>query len=134
MNKKIKQMKENEISYIIRGIVFKIHKELGPGLFESVYEEVLYYELKKAGLKVERQKEIPIIWDNIKMDKGFRADLIVENKVIVEIKSVEILAKVHFKQLATYVKLTGLKLGLLINFFEDNISKGIKRYINGMLD
>ena len=127
-------MKENEISYIIRGIVFKIHKELGPGLFESVYEEVLYYELKKAGLKVERQKEIPIIWDNIKMDKGFRADLIVENKVIVEIKSVEILAKVHFKQLATYVKLTGLKLGLLINFFEDNISKGIKRYINGMLD
>ncbi len=127
-------MKENEISYKIRGIVFKIHKELGPGLFESVYEEVLYYELKKAGLKVERQKVVPIIWDNFEMDKGFRADLIVEAKVIVEIKSVETLVKVHFKQLATYVKLTGLKLGLLINFFEDDIREGIKRYINGKLD
>ncbi len=127
-------MKENDISYIIRGIVFKIHKKLGPGLFESVYEEVLYYELKKARLKVERQKVVPIIWDNLKMDKGFRADLIVENKVIIEIKSVETLAKVHYKQLATYVKLTGLKLGLLINFFEDNISEGIIRYINGKLD
>lgn len=127
-------MKENEISYKIRGIVYKIHKELGPGLFESVYEEVLYYELKKDGLKVERQKVVPIIWDNFEMDKGFRADLIVEDKVIVEIKSVETLVKVHFKQLATYVKLTGLKLGLLINFFEDDIKEGIKRYINGKLD
>ena len=127
-------MKENDISYIIRGIAFNIHKKLGPGLFESVYEEILYYELKKAGLKVERQKDVPVIWDNLKMDKGFRADLIVEDKVIIEIKSIERLAKVHYKQLATYVKLTGLKLGLLINFFEDNISDGIKRYINGKLD
>lgn len=127
-------MKENDISYIIRGIAFNIHKKLGPGLFESVYEEILYYELKKAGLKVERQKDVPVIWDNLKMDKGFRADLIVEDKVIIEIKSIERLAKVHYKQLATYVKLTGLKLGLLINFFEDNISEGIKRYINGKLD
>lgn len=127
-------MKENDISYIIRGIAFNIHKKLGPGLFESVYEEILYYELKKAGLKVERQKDVSVIWDNLKMDKGFRADLIVEDKVIIEIKSIERLAKVHYKQLATYVKLTGLKLGLLINFFEDNISDGIKRYINGKLD
>lgn len=127
-------MKENDISYIIRGIAFNIHKKLGPGLFESVYEEILYYELIKAELKVERQKDVPVIWDNLKMDKGFRADLIVEDKVIIEIKSVERLAKVHYKQLATYVKLTGLKLGLLINFFEDNISEGIKRYINGKLD
>ena len=127
-------MKENDISYKIRGIAFKIHKELGPGLFESVYEEVMYYELKKAGLNVERQKVIPIYWDGEKMKKGFRADLIVEHKVIIEIKSVEIISKVYYKQIATYVKLTGLKLGLLINFFEDDISHGIKRYINGMLD
>jgi GxxExxY protein len=86
-------MNENDISYKIRGVVFKIHKELGPGLFESVYEEVSEYELNKIGLKVERQKAIPVIWDNIKMDKGFRADLIVEQRVIIEIKSVELLAK-----------------------------------------
>jgi len=127
-------MKENDISYKIRGIAFKIHKELGPGLFESVYEEVMYYELKKAGLKVERQKVIPIYWDGKKMEKGFRADLIIENKVIIEIKSVETISKVYYKQIATYVKLTGLKLGLLINFFEDDISHGIKRYINGILN
>ncbi len=127
-------MKENDISYKIRGIAFKIHKELGPGLFESVYEEVMYYELKKAGLNVERQKVIPIYWDGKKMEKGFRADLIIENKVIIEIKSVETISKVYYKQIATYVKLTGLKLGLLINFFEDDVSHGIKRYINGIID
>lgn len=127
-------MNENDISYIIRGIVFNIHKKLGPGLFESVYEEILEYELTKAGLKVERQKAIPVIWDQLKIEKGFRADLIVENKVVIEIKSVEMLAKVHFKQLATYVKLTGLKLGLMVNFFEDNISSGIHRYINGAIE
>jgi len=127
-------MNENEISYSVRGIIFKIHKELGPGLFESVYEEVLEYELKKAGLMVERQKAIPVIWDQLKMDKGFRADLIIENKVIIEIKSVELLSKAHFKQLATYIKLSGLKLGLLVNFFEDDISDGIHRYINGIIN
>lgn len=127
-------MTENEISYIIRGIVFHIHKELGPGLFESVYEEIMEYELKKANLKVERQKDVPVIWDNLVMDKGFRADLIVEDKVIVEIKSVETLSKVHFKQLSTYVRLKKVKLGLLINFFEDDIKDGIKRYIHGRLD
>lgn len=126
-------MNENDISYIIRGIVFNIHKKLGPGLFESFYEEILEYELKKAGLKVERQKAIPVIWDQLKMDKGFRTDLIVENRVVIEIKSVEMLAKAHFKQLATYVKLTGLKLGLMVNFFEDNINNGIHRYINGAI-
>jgi GxxExxY protein len=126
-------MKENEISYIIRGKVFDIHKKLGPGLLESVYEEVLFYELRKEGLKVKRQVVIPVIWDGMKMQKGFRADLIVENKVIVELKSIEQLAPVHFKVLATYLKLTGLKLGLLINFFESDINKGIKRYINGKL-
>ena len=124
-------MNENEISYIIRGIVFDIYNNLGPGLLESVYEEILYYELKSAGLKVKRQKEIPVIWKDIKMEHGFRADLIVEDKVVIELKSVEEIAKVHYKQLATYVKLTGLKLGLLINFGEKDFSKGIRRYING---
>ncbi len=126
-------MNENEISYKIRGIVYDIYNELGPGLLESVYEEILFYELQNAGLKTERQKSIPVIWKDIKMDHGFRADLIVENKVIIEIKSVETLAKIHFKQLATYVKLYGCKLGLLINFSEEDINNGIKRYINGYI-
>ena len=126
-------MKENEISYVIRGKVFDIHKKLGPGLLESVYEEVLFYELKKEGLKVKRQVTIPVVWEGMKMQKAFRADLIVENKVIVELKSIEQLTPVHFKVLATYLKLTGLKLGLLINFFESDISRGIKRYVNGKL-
>ncbi|NOZ35759.1 MAG: GxxExxY protein [Chlorobi bacterium] len=126
-------MNENEISYKIRGIVYDIYNNLGPGLLESVYEEILYYELQKAGLKTERQKSISVIWKDIKMDHGFRADLIVENKIIIEIKSVETLAKVHFKQIATYVKLYGCKLGLLINFSERDINEGIKRYINGTI-
>jgi len=126
-------MTENEITYIIRGIVFDIHNQLGPGLLESVYEEILFYELKRKGLHVRRQVSIPLVWNDIKMAHGFRADLIVENKVIVELKSVENLAKVHFKVLATYVKLSGMKLGLLINFYEDDISNGIKRYIYGNL-
>lgn len=126
-------MNENDISYKIRGIVYEIYNTLGPGLFESVYEEILFFELKELGFKVKRQVAIPVIWKELKMEHGFRADLIVENKVIIEIKSVENLAKVHYKQLATYVKLTGLKLGLLINFYEDNINEGIKRYINGNL-
>ena len=124
---------ENEISYIIRGIVFDIYKKIGPGLYESVYEEILFYEIKKAGLKVKRQVEIPIIWDKIVLQKAFRADLIVEDKVLIEIKSVENIIKVHFKQISTYLKLTNLKLGLLINFNEGDINKGIKRYINGKL-
>lgn len=126
-------MTENEISYEIRGVVFDIYNSIGPGLFESVYEEILFYELKKKGLKVKRQVEIPIYWDDIKLEKAFRADLIVENKVLIEIKSVEYFAKVHFKQISTYLKLTKLKLGLLINFNEGDITKGIKRYINGEL-
>ncbi len=126
-------MNENEISYIIRGLVSKIHKQLGPGLLESVYEEILYYELIKSGLEVKRQVAVPVIWDEIKLDHGYRADLIVENKVIIELKSVESLTKVHYKVLATYVKLTGLKLGIIINFYEDDIFDGIKRYVNGNL-
>ena len=109
-------MKENDISYDVRGIVFKIHKELGPGLFESVYEEIMYYELKKAGYRVERQKVVPIYWDSKIMKKGFRADLIVNDNIIIEIKSVEHVQKIHKAQTLTYLKLTNYPLALLINF------------------
>jgi GxxExxY protein len=107
---------ENEISKIIVDVAYKVHSKLGPGLLESVYEEILYFEFLKLGLKVQRQTVVPVIWDNIKMELGFRADLIVENKVIIELKSVENIVPVHPKQLLTYLKITGLKLGLLINF------------------
>jgi GxxExxY protein len=106
--------------------------KLGPGLLESVYEEIMFFELINQGLKVEKQKAIPVIWDNLKMELGFRADLIVENKVIVELKSVETIAPVHPKQLLTYLKITGLKLGLLINFNEKLIKDGITRIVNDL--
>jgi GxxExxY protein len=125
-------MNENEISKLIVNTAFRIHTQLGPGLFESVYEEILYYELNNLGLNVERQKVIPVIWNNLKMEIGFRADLIIENKVIIEIKSVEAIAPVHPKQLLTYLRLTGCKLGLLINFNEPLIKTGITRIVNNL--
>lgn len=125
-------MTENEISKIIVNTCYDIHVKLGPGLLESVYEEILYYELKEQNLKVERQKGIPVFWKNIKMDIGFRADLIVENKVIIELKSVETIAPVHPKQLLTYLRITKLKLGLLINFNEKLIKDGITRIVNNL--
>ena len=123
-------MIENELAKVIVNSAFEIHNTLGPGLFESVYEEVMYYELTNRGLMVERQKDIPVFWKNISMDLGFRADLMVNNKVIVELKSVEKLAPVSFKQLLTYLRLTDLKLGLLINFNEVLIKDGISRVVN----
>ena len=125
-------MSENEIATIIVDTTYNIHVNLGPGLLESVYEEILYYELVKQGLFVERQKPVPVYWEEIKMNIGFRADLIVENKVIIEIKSVEMIAPVHPKQLLTYLRLTGLKLGLLINFNEKLIKDGITRIVNNL--
>ncbi|TPV31450.1 GxxExxY protein [Paucihalobacter ruber] len=125
-------MSENQIAKIIVDACYKIHVQLGPGLLESIYETILYYELTEQGLKIERQSPIPVFWNEIKMDLGFRADLIIENKVIVEIKSVEQIAPVHPKQLLTYLKITGLKLGLLINFNEPLIKTGIKRIVNNL--
>jgi GxxExxY protein len=125
-------MTENEIAKVIVDLSFKIHSELGPGLFESVYEEILFYELVEEGLDVKRQIEIPVYWQELKMDVGFRADLIVENKVIIEIKSIESLAPVHFKQVITYLKITKFKLGLLINFNENLLKDGIKRVANNL--
>ena len=125
-------MTENELSKIIVNTAYQIHVQLGPGLLESVYEEIMYFELTNLGLKVERQKAIPVIWNGLRMEIGFRADLIVENKVIIELKSVETLAPVHSKQLLTYLKLTGLKLGLLINFNENLIRDAITRIVNNL--
>ena len=125
-------MTENEISKIVVDCCFKIHTSLGPGLLESVYEEILCFELQKRGLKVERQKGLPVIYDNLKMDLGFRADVIVENKVILELKSIETLAPVHSKILLTYLKVTDIKLGLLINFGEALIKNGIHRIVNNL--
>lgn len=123
-------MTENELSKVIVDAAYRIHNKLGPGLLESVYEEIMHFELIKFGLQIDRQKGIPVIWDNLKMELGFRADLIVDHKVIIELKSIEIVAPVHCKQLLTYLKLTGLKLGLLINFNEALIKDGITRIVN----
>ena len=125
-------MNENEISKIIVDCCFKVHTQLGPGLLESVYEEVLSFEIISRGLKIERQKGIPVIYNDIKMELGFRADIIVESKIIIELKSIEAIAPVHSKQLLTYLKLTGIKLGLLINFNEALIKDGIKRIVNNL--
>ncbi len=125
-------MTENELSKIIVNTAYQIHVQLGPGLLESVYEEIMYFELTNLDLKVERQKAIPVLWNGLKMEIGFRADLIVENKVIIELKSVESLAPVHPKQLLTYLKLTNLKLGLLINFNENLIKDAITRIVNNL--
>jgi GxxExxY protein len=123
-------MTENDISFKIRGAVFKIYNTLGPGLFESVYESALYYELTKINLKVKRQLEINIPYDEIILDVAFRIDLLVEDKVIIELKSVEDLAPIHYKQITNYLKLTDKRLGLLINFNAVNILDNIKRIAN----
>lgn len=125
-------MTENEISSLIVDTCFHIHSELGAGLFESVYEEILCFELKEKGLIVSRQPEIPVHWKGRRMDVGFRADLVIEKKVIIEIKSVETILPVHKKQVLTYLKLSGLKLGLLINFNEALIKNGITRIVNNL--
>jgi GxxExxY protein len=125
-------MEENDISFKIRGCIFKVYNSLGPGLLESVYEAALIYELKGINLIVENQIPIPVIYNEIKLDLGFRADIVVERKVIIEIKSVENLAEVHHKQILTYLKLTNLKLGILVNFNTDDIKSSIYRKVNGL--
>ena len=125
-------MLHNEITAAIIDQSIKIHKTLGPGLLESVYQRILTYELRKAKFEVQTEVPVPVIWDGHKIDEGFRADLIVNNLVLVELKSVESLAKVHFKQTLTYLKLTELKLGLLINFGSPLLKDGIHRIVNGL--
>ncbi len=126
-------MTENEIATIIVDACYKIHTTLGPGLLESVYEAVLQYELKKRGLAVVTQQVIPIYYDDLQIEQGFRADIIVEQKVIIELKSVEKVIPVHKKQLLTYLRLSNIKLGLLVNFGDNLIKNGVTRVINGKL-
>ncbi|MBW1868444.1 MAG: GxxExxY protein [Deltaproteobacteria bacterium] len=123
-------MTENEIAKIVVDAAYHIHKRLGPGLLESVYEVILAYALSSRGLNVEKQVLVPIVFDGMKFDEGFRADLIVEDKVIVELKSVEKIAPVHKKQLLTYLRLADKRLGLLINFGASLIKDGIFRVAN----
>jgi len=123
-------MTENEIAQQIVDAAFKIHKTLGPGLLESAYQAILIYELQKRGLILEAEKQVPIIYESIQLDIGFRADLIVEDKVIVELKSIEQIAPVHKKQLLTYLRLSDKRLGLLINFGAPLIKDGITRIAN----
>ena len=123
-------MLENEVSKLIVNAAYHVHLELGPGLLESVYEEIMYYELQQQGLVVKKQVAIPVKWKGLTMGMGFRADIIVENKVVIELKSVETVAPVHLKQLLTYLKLTNIKLGLLINFNVPLIKDGITRVVN----
>ncbi len=127
-------MTENEIAKHILDASFVVHTKLGPGVFESVYEVLVAYELRKKGLTVERQKPMSITYDGVRFDEAFRSDLMVNGKVIAELKSVEALSAVHAKQLLTQLRLSGLKLGLLINFGEAHLKNGIKRIINGQLE
>ncbi|MDQ2769218.1 MAG: GxxExxY protein [Bacteroidota bacterium] len=126
------QKHENDISYLVRKAAYNIHVALGPGLLESVYETLLSHELRKMGLLVQTQVPLPVVYDGLKLDNGFRIDLLVEEKVVVELKSVEILLEVHHMQLLTYLKLSGHKLGLLINFNVPYIKNGIFRKVNGL--
>jgi GxxExxY protein len=123
----------NELSGIIVDTAYHIHKELGPGLLEKVYEVVLAKQLKKRGLSVERQKPVPVIFDGEEFDEGFRADLIIEKQIIIELKSVEIIAPVHTKQLLTYLRLIDYRLGLLLNFGAPFMRDGIKRIVNNLI-
>jgi GxxExxY protein len=125
-------MTENELAAVAVDISFKIHKQYGPGLFESVYEEIFVYEWNKLNLAFARQKGIKVIHEGVEMGIGFIPDIILENKLIIELKSVESLAEVHFKQLLTYLKLTNIKLGLLINFNVPLIKNGIHRIVNNL--
>jgi GxxExxY protein len=125
-------MHENEISGLVLDACFKVHSHFGPGLFESVYKESLCVELNKSGLNFMKEVGIPVTYDNINLELGFRADLIVENKILIELKSIECIAPVHKKQLLTYLRLTNLKLGLLINFNEAHLKDGITRVVNNL--
>ena len=123
-------MIENELSKKIIGCAIEVHKQLGPGLLESAYQECLYYELKQLGLKVQKEKPMPIVYKEVKLDHGYRIDLLVEEKVVIEIKTVDVFNDVHTAQVLTYLRLGKYKLGLLLNFQTTVLKNGIKRVIN----
>lgn len=126
-------MTENELARIVFEAGLKVHKNLGPGLLESAYGQCLYFELNKTGVSIEKQKALPLIYDSIKLDAGYRVDFIIENKLIIEIKAIDCLADIHIAQLLTYLRLSNCKLGLLINFNVLLFKDGVKRIINGQL-
>ena len=126
-------MTENEISNKVIGLAIEVHKALGPGLLESAYRECLYYKIGESGMAVEKEKPIPLVFEEVKLECGYRIDLLVERKLVIEIKSVESLNDLHLAQTLTYLKLGHFKLGLLINFNVVILKKGIKRVINGIL-
>lgn len=126
-------MNENDLSTIIIGCALDIHKKLGPGLLENAYHQCLLYKLRKEGLKVESEKPMPIVYEEVKLDCGYRIDLLVEDKVVVEIKSVDEINNIHLAQTLTYVKMGDYKLGLLINFNVNLLKSGVKRVINGII-
>ncbi|MCD4682520.1 MAG: GxxExxY protein [Bacteroidales bacterium] len=123
-------MIENDLSKKIIGYAIEVHKQMGPGLLESAYQECLYYKLKQAGMKVQKEKPMPIIYKEVKLDHGYKIDLLVEEKVVIEIKTVEALNDVHTAQVLTYLRLGNYKLGLLLNFYVSILKNGIKRVIN----
>lgn len=123
---------ENQLSKIIFDCALRVHRTLGPGLLESSYEECLFYELRKTGLQVIKQKPLPLIYEDVKLEIGYRVDILVESKVIIEIKSVEALNDIHLAQVLTYLKLSDCKLGLLINFNVTLIKNGIRRVVNNL--
>ena len=129
---RVKHVHENDVAKVIVDVCFQIHTKLGPGLLETVYEAILLHELGKRGLRVSRQVPVSVVWDNVTINEGFRADLIVENLVIVEIKSVEKLAPVHSKQLLTYLRLANKRLGILVNFSGFLLRSNIRRIVNGL--
>lgn len=130
LENEISQDELNTISYKIIGLAIEVHKQLGPGLLESAYQECLYYEIMNSGLIVEKQKALPIIYKDIKLDHGYRIDLLIENKIVIELKTVEAFTDVHFAQILTYLKLGNYPLGLLINFDSKILKNNIKRFIN----
>jgi len=125
-------MTENEISYLVRGAIFKVYNSVGPGLLESAYEAALAYELEKEGLSVQTQVGLPFKYQEVSLEVGYRIDILVNNKVVIEVKSVDALAEVHYKQLLTYLKLSGKRLGLLVNFNTESIDQSIKRIVNNL--
>ena len=125
-------MTENEISKIVFDAALKVHQNLGPGLLESAYQDCLYYELKKSGLQIEKEKPLPLIYEDVKLEVGYRVDILIENKLVIEVKSVEALNDIHLAQVLTYLKLSNCRLGMLINFNVTLIKNGIKRVVNNL--
>lgn len=130
--KEVEEMTENEISKVVFDAALRVHKALGPGLLESAYEECLFYELKKTGIRIEKQKPLPLVYEEVKLEIGYRIDIMVENKLVIEVKAVEALNDIHLAQVLTYLKLSNCKLGMLINFNVTMIKNGIKRVVNNL--